>query len=478
MAGERGRGLGARPVSERFPPTIAQASREIRAGRLSPVALVELCLARIARHDGHLRAFLLVAADEARAAARQAEAEIARGEWRGPLHGIPMAIKDAIDTAGLRTTFGSRVFADRVPAQDAEVVARLRRAGAVILGKLECHEFCLGGPALDAFAPPARNPWNPEVYAGGSSSGAGVAVAAGLCLGAIGTDTGGSVRIPAALNAIAGHKPTYGLASNHGIHPLSQSLDHPGPMAWTTEDCALILAAIMGPDPRDPATLGVVPRGDVASPGAEVKGLRIGVVRNFSDGPDLGTPEVNANLEEVAATLGRMGARVSEVVLPDLWDYTVANTTIMSSEAFLNNAPWLRASPEKVSAFTRGRMFLGSFVRAEDYLRAQRLRRRLAAATREAMRDVDAIVCAGMLAPPAPVASMQKFYYLRRPLITAPFNLLGMPALSTCTGFDAQGLPMAAQVAAPPLDDALVLRIGQAWESATPWRDRRPVLPA
>jgi aspartyl-tRNA(Asn)/glutamyl-tRNA(Gln) amidotransferase subunit A len=459
-----------------FPPSLAAAARDIRAGTLSPVDVVELCLARIDRYDRQLRAFLIVRAQEARAEARAAADEIRRGLWRGPLHGLPIALKDAIDSAGVRTTIGSRVFSDRVPTADAELVARLKRAGAIIVGKLECHEFCLGGPAMDAFAPPARNPWNPDMYAGGSSSGAGVAVAAGMCVGAIGTDTGGSVRIPAANNAIAGHKPTYGLVSNHGIHPLAQSLDHPGPMAWTTEDCAILLSAIMGPDAKDRTTLGLKARGDVTALDTSLAGLRIGVVRNFSDGPDLGTPEVNANLEATAATLAGLGAKVSDVVLPDLWDFTVANTTIMSSEAFLNNAPWLRAAPEKVSAFTRGRMFLGSFLRAEDYLKAKRLRRALIRATRDAMADVDAVICAGMLAPPPPVSSMQKFYYLRRPLITAPFNITGMPALSICTGFDAQGLPHAVQVAARPLDDAIALRIGNAYERATPWRDRRPPL--
>jgi aspartyl-tRNA(Asn)/glutamyl-tRNA(Gln) amidotransferase subunit A len=459
-----------------FPPTLAAAARDIRAGTLSPVDLVELCLARIERYDGQLRAFVLVRAAEARAEARRAADEIRRGLWRGPLHGLPIALKDAIDTAGMRTTIGSRVFAERVPTADAELVVRLKRAGAIILGKLECHEFCLGGPAMDAFAPPARNPWNPDVYAGGSSSGAGVAIAAGLCVGAIGTDTGGSVRIPAANNAIAAHKPTYGLVSNHGIHPLAQSLDHPGPMAWTSEDCAILLHAIMGPDPKDRTTLGIAARGDVTALEPSLRGMRIGIVRNFSAGADLGTPAINANLEETAATLARLGAVVSDVVLPDLWDYTVANTTIMSSEAFLNNAPWLRANPEMVSAFTRGRMFLGSTLRAEDYLKAKRLRRVLIRATRDAMTGVDAIICAGMLAPPPPVASMQKFYYLRRPLITAPFNITGMPALSMCTGFDGDGLPFAVQVAAPPLDDAVALRVAHAYERATPWRDRRPKL--
>jgi len=460
-----------------FPPTIVDAAAAIRAGTLSPVALTELCLARIARHDPALGAFVTLRAETALAEARQAEAELRQGLWRGALHGIPIGIKDAIDTAGLRTTLGSRVFATRVPDSDAELVVRLKRAGAIILGKLECHEFCLGGPADDALVPPARNPWNTEVYAGGSSSGAGVAIAAGLCLGAIGTDTGGSVRIPAALNAIAGHKPTFGLVSNHGIHPLAQSLDHPGPMAWTSADCALLLAAIQGADPKDRATRGIAPRDDVTATDRPIAGLRIGVVRHFSDGPDLGTPAINANLEETAGVLARLGARIVELRLPDLWDFTVVNTTIMTSEAFLNNAPWLRATPDKVSAFTRGRMLLGSFIRAEDYQRARRLRRRLIEATRAAMANTDALLCAGMLAPPAPVLGMQKFYYLRRPLITAPFNVTGMPALSICTGFDTDGLPMAAQIAARPRDDGIVLRIGSAYETATPWRARRPALP-
>jgi aspartyl-tRNA(Asn)/glutamyl-tRNA(Gln) amidotransferase subunit A len=363
-----------------------------------------------------------------------------------------------------------------VPEHDAELVVRLKRAGAIMLGKQECHEFCLGGPATDAFAPPARNPWNPELYAGGSSSGGGVAVAAGLCLASIGTDTGGSIRIPAAFSGTSGHKPTYGLVSNHGIYPLSQSLDHPGPIAWTAEDCALVLQAIAGPDPKDRATLGLAPRTPLDAHSARLDGLRIGVVRSFSDGPDLGTAEINASLDAFAASLAKLGARVSDLRLPDLWDYTNCNSTIMSSEAFTNNARVLRETPEKVSGFTRGRMFLGAFLRAEDYLKAQRVRRALIAATRQAMAEVDALICAGMLAPPPPVATMQKFYYLRRPLITAPFNLTGMPAISVCTGFDAQGLPLAMQVAARPLDDGLCLRIARAYEEATGWRQWRPQL--
>ncbi|MBM3524802.1 MAG: amidase, partial [Alphaproteobacteria bacterium] len=349
-----------------FPPTIAEAARAIAERRTTPNDLVELCLARIERYNPDARAYLLVRAEEARTEARAATEEIARGLHRGPLHGIPLALKDAIDTAGLRTTYGSRVFADHVPKADAELVVRLRRAGAIILGKTECHELCLGGPAMDAFAPPARNPWNNDVYAGGSSSGSGVAVAAGLCLGAIGTDTGGSIRIPAACNGITGHKPTYGLVSNHGIVPLAQSLDHPGPMARTSEDCALILAAIMGADPKDRTTLGVSTREPVLPSATRLEGLRIGVVRHFSDGPDLGTAEVNDSLDAAVRVLAGLGAATRDIRLPDLWDYTICNSTIMSSEAFANNQAWLRATPEKVSGFTRGRMMLGAFLRAED----------------------------------------------------------------------------------------------------------------
>ncbi|MBL8701193.1 MAG: amidase [Alphaproteobacteria bacterium] len=459
-----------------FPPTLAAAARAVAARRTTPTELVELCLARIERHNPHLRAFLLVRAADARAEARAATDEIARGLLRGPLHGIPLALKDAIDTAGVRTTYGSRVFADRVPSADAELVVRLKRAGAIILGKTECHELCLGGPAMDAFAPPARNPWNNELYAGGSSSGSGVAVAAGLCLGAIGTDTGGSIRIPAAINGIAGHKPTYGLVSNHGIVPLAQSLDHPGPMARTSEDCALLLAAIMGADPKDRATLGVSAREPVLPTAPRLDGVRIGVVRHFSDGPDLGTTEVNDSLDAAVRALVGLGAATRAIRLPDLWDYTTCNSAIMSSEAFANNAAWLRDTPEKVSGFTRGRMMLGAFVRAEDYIKAQRMRRALIRATRDAMDGVDAIVCAGQLAPPAPVVGMQKFYYLKRPLITAPFNLTGMPALGVCSGFTADGLPLGIQIAARPRDDALALRIGHAYEHATRWFERTPKL--
>lgn len=459
-----------------FPPTLAAAARALAERRTTPSDLVELCLARIERYNPHLRAFLLVRAADARAEARAATDEIAHGLYRGPLHGIPIALKDAIDMAATRTTFGSRVFADRVPNADAELVARLKGAGAIILGKTECHEFCLGGPAMDAFAPPARNPWNNDLYAGGSSSGSGVAVAAGLCLGAIGTDTGGSIRIPAAINGVAGHKPTYGLVSNHGIVPLSQSLDHPGPMARTSQDCALILAAIMGADPKDRATLGVTAREPVLPTSLRLEGLRIGVVRHFSDGPDLATPDVNASLDEAVRALAGLGATTREIRLPDLWDYTTCNSAIMSSEAFANNAAWLRETPEKVSGFTRGRMMLGAFVRAEDYIKAQRVRRALIRETRAAMESVDAIVCAGQLAPPAPVVGMQKFYYLKRPLITAPFNLTGMPALNVCAGFTTDGLPLGIQIAARPRDDALCLRVGHAYEQTTRWFERSPSL--
>jgi aspartyl-tRNA(Asn)/glutamyl-tRNA(Gln) amidotransferase subunit A len=459
-----------------FPPTIATASRDIAAGKLSPVALTELCLARIDRYNPSLRAFILVVRDEALAAARQAEAEIKAGLHRGPLHGIPIGLKDAIDTAGMRTTIGSRVFADRVPSEDAECVRRLKRAGAIILGKQENHEFCLGGPAMDAFAPPARNPWNPEVYAGGSSSGGGVAIAAGMCLASIGTDTGGSIRIPATFNAVAGHKPTYGMVSSHGVHPLALSLDHVGPLAWTQEDCAIVLQAIAGADPKDRFTFGVKPRESLASVTAPVTGLRVGIVRNFFDGPDLASPEIVANVEASAAVLARCGAKICDMKLPDLWDYTAANATIVTAESFITNRRWLREAPEKISGFSRGRMFLGAFLRAEDYAQAQRVRRALIRATREAMKHVDALLVPGSLAAPPPVAAMQKFYYLQRPLLTSAFNLTGMPANSVPSGFDAAGLPLAIQIAARPLDDAVVLRLGHAFEQATGWRQWRAPL--
>jgi len=443
-------------------PTIAEAARLIAASELSPVDLTRAMLDRIAGLDGRLHAFATVDGDRAMDAARAAEAEILSDGPRGPLHGIPVALKDAIDTAGLRTTVSSRLLADRVPDADADCWARLRAAGAVLLGKLENTEFCLGGPARDGFLPHARNPWDPGRYAGGSSSGAGVAVAAGMCPGAIGTDTGGSVRIPAAFCGIAGHKPTYELVSRTGVFPLSWSLDHVGPMAWTAEDCALLLDAVAASGPRDHA----------AALTEELAGVRVGYAADWDR--HCVDPEVPAAARAALDAMRGLGAEVVEVEMPDLWAFTACNSTIMMSEAYAIHEAWLRKRPGDYSAFTRERIAMGALLRAADYAQAQRLRRELIAATDAATAGVDAWVTVGMIGPPPRIDQVEAFYFLEVPLITCPANVTGTPSTSVRCGFSAGGLPLSIQIGAARGRDATALRVAHAYERATPEHARRP----
>src|SRR5205814_8158334 len=293
--------------------TIAEAARLIEQRELSPVELIDSRLDRIQRLDGRLNSFIRVLADDARAAARTAEAEIAAGRYRGPLHGIPIGLKDIYETAGVATTGHSKVMQDHVPAADAFSVARLRAAGAVVLGKLATHEFAFGGPSFDLPWPPARNPWNRDHFTAGSSSGTGAAVAAGLSLGGTGSDTGGSIRGPAALCGIAGLKPTYGLSSRTGILPLAFSLDHAGPMAWTAEDCGLLLQDMAGHDPEDPASIDRPVPDFTPELGKGVKGLRIGVVRHFFETDHRASDATRAGIDSAMDFFRKEGAEVRDI---------------------------------------------------------------------------------------------------------------------------------------------------------------------
>src|ERR1700680_248293 len=295
--------------------TITEAARLIEQRELSPVELVDSRLDRIARLDGKLNSFIRVLGDEALAAARTAEAEIAAGKYRGPLHGIPIGLKDIYETAGVATTGHSKVMQDHVPKADAFSVVRLRAAGAIVMGKLATHEFALGGPSFDLPWPPARNPWNTDHFTGGSSSGTGAAVAAGLVLGGTGSDTGGSIRGPAALCGIAGIKPTYGLISRMGILPLAFSLDHAGPMAWTAEDCAILLQAMAGHDPADPGSANrPVPDYRKALTG-DVKGVRVGLIRHFYARDNEANAATRDAIETAAKKLEEMGASLREITV-------------------------------------------------------------------------------------------------------------------------------------------------------------------
>src|SRR5437764_3130109 len=314
--------------------TIAEAAKLIETKDLSPVELVDSRLARIERFDGKLHSFIRVLADSARAEARAAESEIAAGKYRGPLHGIPLGLKDIYETAGVPTTGHSKVMQDHVPKADAFTVKRLRDAGAVVMGKLATHEFALGGPSFDLPWPPARNPWDLSRFTGGSSSGTGAAVAAGLVLGGTGSDTGGSIRGPAAYCGLAGIKPTYGLISRMGILPLAFSLDHAGPLAWNAEDSAILLQAMAGHDPADPASANrPIPDYRAALQGG-VKGLRIGVIRHFYERDNEANPATRQAIEAVAQKLTELGCSVREVTLSPLADWASCGVLMMLAEAY------------------------------------------------------------------------------------------------------------------------------------------------
>ena len=323
-------------------PTIAEAGRRFAARTLSPVELVKDCFARIHRLDDTLHAFLLATEERALSEARAAEARFAKGEARGPLDGIPFGHKDIYNTAGLRTTAHSRLLEHNVPEKDARTVTLLADAGTVLMGKLATHEFALGGPSFDLPWPPARNPWNPEHFPAGSSSGTGAAVAAGMILGGTGSDTGGSIRGPATLCGITGIKPTYGLVSRTGILPLSFTLDHSGPMAWTVEDCALLLQVMAGHDPADPASAQRPVPNFTADLGAGVKGLRFGVIRHFHETDFPSSAATCAGIDQAADTLRRLGAEVRDVTLSPLAEYHACGYIILITEAFAVHEPWLK----------------------------------------------------------------------------------------------------------------------------------------
>ncbi|MBI1776755.1 MAG: amidase [Proteobacteria bacterium] len=458
--------------------SIAEASRRIATGRLSPVDLVKAMLARIRALDHRLNSFVLVLEGEAMRQARLAERAIRAGRRIGPLHGIPIALKDVYDTKGVRTAAQSRLLVDRVPDRDAAVVRRLRQAGAIILGKLTTHEFAIGGPSFDLPWPPARNPWNPDYFTGGSSTGAGAAVAAGFIPGALGSDTGGSIRMPAAYCGIAGLKPTYGLVSRAGVVPLAYSLDHCGPMAWTAEDCAYLLEAIAGFDADDPASARRRRLSFVRSLKGDIAGMRIGVVRQFYESDLEATQEARAAIEAALKVLRRLGATLVEITLPKLREWDACCLLISYAESYALHEHDLRTRPFAYGKIARERLLAGALIGAGDYVKALRQRRSLSEGYVAALAEADALVTACAIEPPSPLADMVSWPSMRprARMAVTPFNVSGAPALSLCAGFGTDGLPLSLQIAAKPFDDAIVLRLGHAYERATDWRGTRPRL--
>jgi len=451
---------------------IGELGRRFRQRELSPVEYATDLLQRIERLDKTLHAYVTVTAERALADARAAEAALRRGE-AGPLAGIPIAYKDLYATRGILTTAGSALLADWVPDADSACVRRLQEAGMVMLGKVITHEFAFGIQFPGHRFPAARNPWNTDHIPGGSSSGSGAALAAGLTVGALGSDTGGSIRGPAAFCGIAGIKPTYGRVSRAGVVTLSWTLDHAGPMARTVEDCAYLLQALAGHDPADPAS-SREPVGDyLAGIGQGVKGLRIGVPRAyFSEGV---SPEVGAAFEAALDTLRRLGAAVREVEIASI-QAAPAFMVIMLSEAYAYHERDLRERPDLYGEVMREKLLAGALFTSAEYVQAQRLRARLQADMAETLRTVDLLATPTALVP-APTFSVvwdPDFPFARSNM--PPFNMTGLPALALPCGFSSTGLPLSLQLAGRPFDEATVLRAGHAYEQATEWHRRRPRL--
>ena len=456
--------------------TIAEAARLIEKRELSPVELTQSRLARIDKLDGQLHSFIRVLADPALASARAAEAEIAAGRYKGALHGIPLGLKDIYETAGVPTTGHSKVMQDHVPAADAFTVAKLKAAGAVVMGKLATHEFAFGGPSFDLPWPPARNPWDTSRFTGGSSSGTGAAVPAGLVLGGTGSDTGGSIRGPAAYCGLAGIKPSYGLCSRAGILPLAFSLDHAGPMAWTAEDCAIMLQAMAGHDPADPASADrPIPDYRKALTG-DVKGLRIGLIRHFYTTDNEANAATRDAIDAAARKYEEMGASVREVTLSPLAEWAACGVLIMMTEAYAIHEANLRTRFTDFGEIFRDRMALAGLWTAADYIQAVRRRRELVDELDTAMAGLDLVMTAAAASEAPKIDEVPKFSTLERPSLTMPFNVTGSPAMSVCCGYTEAGLPLSFQIVGKRFADATVLRAADAYERATPWRGRRPPL--
>ncbi|MFE7181447.1 amidase [Streptomyces erythrochromogenes] len=457
--------------------TVAEAAEAIRTRRVSPVELVDSVLERIEVVQPVLGAYASVTADRARDAARRAEDEIARAGARGPLHGIPAGLKDLIDVAGTATSASSRVREGHRAAADSTVAARLSAAGAVFVGKTHTHEFAYG-----LTTPQTANAWDRGRVAGGSSGGSAVAVAARAAAFALGTDTGGSIRVPAALNGVVGLKPTYGLVPRHGVTALSWSLDHVGPITRTVEDAALVLGALAGHDPRDPASVAAPPFDHRPGPGTDLTGLRVGVpVNYYFDHVD---PHVEAAVRRAIARLEELGARLVDVEIPMTRHIRATHWGLMVPEASAYHERTLRAVPDLYSADVRVLLEAGELMTAGDYLRAQRARTLVRQAWLDMAAAVDVIA-----APTVPMTAVDAGQttttwgdgtvesvsdaYVR---LSAPANVTGVPALTVPVGLDPRGLPIGMQLMGRPFDEAAVLRAGHAYERTGTARDLTPAV--
>jgi aspartyl-tRNA(Asn)/glutamyl-tRNA(Gln) amidotransferase subunit A len=455
--------------------SVGEAGALLAKGEISPVELTEHHLARIEALDGQLHCFLHVAAERAREDAKRAERELMTGQRRGPLHGVPFGLKDNYDTAGIPTTANSPAFRERMPERDATVVRLLGEAGAILLGKHAMHELAYGGVSTELPWSVPRNPWDITRDTGGSSSGSGAAVAADLSMFAMGTDTGGSLRNPAAHCGLVGLKPSSGLISRAGVMLNSYSFDHCGPLARSVRDCALVMNAIVGHDPDDAASIASPDRIDYTT-GLDhgMEGRRVGHIAHLYERDLPANDEVRAAMRNALAVLERLGARIEEVSVAPMQRYATCKATIQHAE--------IREEHEEVLARTKGgfgeklraRMEIGRDISADDYLRAQRERRALTHVMHDMFDRFDLLVTAGPYGPAPLVSELAANWSFDGPEITVPFSVTSVPALSLCIGFARTGLPLAMQIIGPPLDDARVLRAAQSYQAATSWHEQHP----
>ena len=451
--------------------TLKQAGDSLRGKRASPVDLTQACLKRIERYNSSINAYITVVGEQALKSAREVEAEQRRGKWRGPLHGIPIALKDNIDTAGIRTTAASGVFKDRVPSEDADVVRRLKAAGAIIIGKLNLHEFAYGGTSDVGYFGAVHNPWALDHIAGGSSGGSAAAISADLCFGSLGTDTAGSVRIPSSYSGVVGFKPTYGRASLRGVIPLSWTLDHVGPICKTVEDASLVLSTIAGFDPMDPASVDVPVPDYSRALKMETSKLRLGIPRSpFFENLH---PEVARAIEAAIEVLRKMSGPVSETTLPPTFPLLLPVT---GPEAYAYHAKYLAESPDLYQPFTRDRIIqFGRDVKGSEYAYALHQTNLLRREIRKTFSTVDLIITPTMPRPAESLAESKNFDPIGLQN-TSPFDIFGLPTISIPCGFTNSGLPIGLQLSGGPFAESTVLALAHAYERETEWHKRRPKL--
>ena len=455
--------------------TLKEASDVLRRRIASPVELTQACLKRIERYNPALNAFIAVTAEHAITAARAMEAEQQREEWRGPLHGIPIALKDNIDTGGIRTTAASELFKDRIPSTDAEVVQRLKNAGAILIGKTNLHEFAYGGTSSISYFGPVHNPWALNRVPGGSSGGSAAAVATGLCFGALGTDTAGSLRIPASYCGIVGFKPTHGRVSKRGVVPLSWTLDHVGPLSRTVEDAAILLSVIASYDELDPST-AAVPVADYSRACEEhASKLRLGIPRiPFFEGLD---SEIAKAADAAIEILRKMTASVQEIRLPEASiPIDEIYAAVRSVEAYTYHRQWISESPDKYQAVTRQRIVQNvAAVKTSDYVQARLQLDLLRRQVNKVFAVVDLLVLPTLPSTPVLIAdgATPAAVSIRN---TAPFDVLGLPAITVPCGFTTSNLPIGLQIVGAPFMESTVLALAHAYETETEWHKRLPKL--